>query len=116
MNRELLQTVVDFLGPALVLTTLFFFYQKAYYHLKYIRLHSPELKSRSMTGLIVDPYTILRHIYVLIPIFIKSDKKKKGEELILESKTARSLLMFWLMFGLTIVLSMILTGLINKSI
>ena len=113
MNRELLQTLVDFLGPALVLATLFFFYRKAYYHLKYVRLHSPELKSKSMTGLILDPYTILGHIYVLIPIFIKSDRKKEGEELMLESKTARSLLIFWVMFGLTITLLGILSALIN---
>ncbi|MGH9954285.1 MAG: hypothetical protein ACRD39_01315, partial [Nitrososphaeraceae archaeon] len=81
MNRELLQTLFDFLGPSLVLTTLFFFYRKVYYHLKFIRLHSPELKTSSMTGMILDPYTILGHIYVLIPIFIKSDRKKEGEEL-----------------------------------
>lgn len=114
MNRELLQTLVDFLGPVLVLATLFFFYRKVYYHLKYVRLHSPELKSRSMTGLILDPYTILGHIYVLIPIFIKSDRKKEGEELMLESKTARSLLIFWVMFGLTIIPLGILTALINS--
>lgn len=108
-----MQTLVDFLGPALVLTTLFFFYRKVYYHLKFIRLHSPERKRKSMTGLILDPYTILGHIYVLIPIFIKSDRKKEGEELMLESKTARSLLIFWVMFGLTIILLSILSALIN---
>ena len=68
-----------------------------------------------MTGLILNPYTMLGHIYVLIPIFIKSDKKNEGEELMLESKTARSLLIFWLMFGLTIILLIILAVLINGT-
>lgn len=113
MNIELFQTLFDFLGPSLVLLSLFFFYRKVYYHLKLIRLHSPEIKSRSMTGLILDPYTFLGHIYVLIPIFIKSDRKKEGEELMLESKTARSLLIFWVMFGLTIFLLGILSALIK---
>ncbi|MEP2771074.1 MAG: hypothetical protein ABJH05_02920 [Fulvivirga sp.] len=114
MDRETLQTVFDFLGPILISTTLFFFYRKIYYHLKFIRLNTPTLHDRTMFGIITNPLTILEHFYVLIPIFIKSEKKKEGEELNLESKIGNSLKTFWILFLLTLILLTILAGLIEN--
>ena len=114
MDKETLQTIFDVLGPILVLTTLFFFYRKVYYHLRFIMLKTPELNSRTILEIIINPFTLLRHFYVLIPIFIKSDRKKEGEELHLESKIGNSLRTFWILFGLTIIVLTILAGLIRK--
>ena len=116
MDKENLQSIFDSLGPILVVTTLFFFYRKVYYHLRFIRLKSPELQGRTMLEIIVNPFTILAHFYVLIPIFIKSDRRKEGEELHLESKIGNSLRTFWILFGMMILVLTVLAGLIKKAV
>jgi hypothetical protein len=116
MDKGILQSIFDIGGPLLVLTTLFFFYRKVYYHLMFIRLKSAELQSRTMLEIIVNPITIIGHIYVLIPIFIKFERRKEGEELYLESKISNSLRTFWILFGVSIFIMTILTGLIEKAI
>ncbi len=116
MDKGILQNIFDIGGPLLILTTLFFFYRKVYYHLMFIRLKSTELKGRTMLGIMVNPFTIIRHFYVLIPIFIKSERRKDGKELNLESKVNNSLKIFWLLFGVSILILTILAGFIEKTI
>jgi hypothetical protein len=105
MTRE---TLTDTLLPTTGLITIFFFYRKVYYHFKFLALHYPKLKDKSILNLLFSPMTLLEHFYVIIPIFIKSDRKKEEEELNLETKIVNSTRMFWIMFGLIIVMGLIL--------
>jgi len=107
MTRE---TLASILPPILILTAIFFFYRKVYYHFKFLRLHYQKLKDKSILDLLFDPLTLLEHFYIMIPIFIKSDRKKKGEELRLETKIVNSTRTFWIIFGLSLVIGMILTA------
>ena len=107
MTREALTNI---LPPILILTAMFFFYRKVYYHFKFLGLHDQKLKDKSILGLLFNPLTLLEHFYILIPIFIKSDRKKKGDELILETKIENSIRSFWILFVLTLVIGIMLTA------
>src|SRR4051794_12122277 len=111
MNKQLLEIITAYLIPTLILVTIYFFYRKVYFHFKFLGLHYPKLKDKQILNLIFEPFTLLEHIYIFIPIFIKSERKKAGEELILETKTSRSLSIFWIMFGTTMLVTLILVGL-----
>lgn len=104
MNNEAAQLLLDILGPVLVLLTMFFYYRKIYYHFKFIGLHHPRLKDKSITILLFEPMIILEHLYILIPIFIKSGLKKEGKEKELETRISNSTMTFWILFGLTLLL------------
>jgi hypothetical protein len=99
MNREAFATITQFIVLASALVVVYFFYRKVYFHWKFLGLHYPRLKNKPILNLILEPLTLLEHIYILIPIFIRSERRKDGEELRLEKETVRSLTMFWIMFG-----------------
>jgi hypothetical protein len=107
MTRE---TLTDILLPTFGFIAVFFFYRKVYYHFKFLGLHYPKLKKKPILDLIFEPLTILEHFYIIIPIFIKSDRKKEGEELRLETKIVNSLKIFWIMFGLILLLGLVLNS------
>jgi hypothetical protein len=114
MNFEALTILMNYLLPVLILITVFFFYRKVYFHYKFLGLHYPKLKDKSILDLLFEPFTFLEFFYIIIPIFIKSERKKEGEELKLETLTARSLTMFYIMLATTMALAVVLDRVVNK--
>ena len=67
-------------------------------------LNNERIQKKSILELFFNPILWLELIVIFIPVFIKSQRKKEGQELILETKIVHSVRMCWILFGLIILL------------
>ena len=99
---EKLNDVETFILVLPMLLMGFFLIRKLYFHFEFVKLHDRKLAEESLVDVFINPFLCIQLLYIFIPIFIKSERKKERKELDLERKIGTSIVAFWLSLLLTI--------------
>jgi hypothetical protein len=105
---EPLNNIEVFILSAPIFAMGYFHLRKLHFHLEFVKHHDAKLAGQSLLDVFINPFLFFQVFYIFIPIFIKSERKKEGKGLDLETKVGKSLLAFWVSFVITILVAGIL--------